>query len=107
MTSIANNDKKLEIINKKIMDIEENLLTIKKELNNSHENDNNLKSTIDEYNDYFHNKEQIKSRQINALNNILSYLNELFNNNIKPDDRKNVEQDIFFLKQTIEKLNSN
>ena len=35
MTSIANNDKKLKIINNLIMNIENNLLTIKKELNNS------------------------------------------------------------------------
>ena len=88
MTSIANNDKKLKFINKKIMDIEENLLTIKKELNNTHETDTIFKSTINEYNEYFDKKEATKSNQINALNNILNYLNELIDNNINPVDKK-------------------
>ena len=71
MTSIANNDKKLKIINNLIMNIENNLLTIKKELNNSDETDTNSQSTIYDYNEYFDKKEATKLEKINALNNIL------------------------------------
>ena len=104
MTSIANNDKKLEIINNLIMNIENNLLTIKKELNNSNKTDINSQSTIYDYNEYFDKKEATKLEKINALNNILNYLDELLDNNISPDDKEKIEQDILFINKTIDNL---
>ena len=104
MTSIANNDKKLKIINNLIMNIENNLLTIKKELNNSNKTDINSQSTIYDYNEYFDKKEATKLEKINALNNILNYLDELLDNNISPDDKEKIEQDILFINKTIDNL---
>lgn len=106
MTSIANNDKKLKIINNLIMNIENNLLTIKKELNNSDETDTNSQSTIYDYNEYFDKKEATKLEKINALNNILNYLDELLDNNISPDDKEKIEQDILFINKTIDNLDN-
>ena len=88
------------------MNIENNLLTIKKELNNSNKTDTNSQSTIYDYNEYFDKKEATKLEKINALNNILNYLDELLDNNISPDDKEKIEQDILFINKTIDNLDN-
>ena len=102
MTSIANNDIRVQFIKEKIIDIQKNLLTIKKELNNSITSD---KSTVHDYNNYFENKKDIKLHQINALKNIYNYLNDsIENNDINIDNKRKIEKDIFYIKQTIQQL---
>ena len=100
MTTIANNDKKVETTNNLISDIENKLITIKKELYKVPDDSLNK-----DYEQYFDNKKRIYFEQINALKNILDYLNDMNDmNNIDINDKKNIEKDLSDIQGLIDKL---
>ena len=100
MTTIANNDKKVETINNLISDSENKLITIKKELYKVPDDSLNK-----DYEQYFDNKKRIYFEQINALKNIFDYLNDMNNmNNIDINDKKNIEKDLSDIQGLIDKL---